>query len=130
MKKRLILYIVFVLAFRPLIAQNKDSLEAERMSCIRIKTLCSAVSNRVKDGSGQHKWLYQRFVYEAARIKDSDTEAEIIRKIHDTWIRCEPQLYCTDAQFDVSKGNFVKWAVSYQHCLLYLSSSIFCYTRG
>lgn len=80
----------------------------------KLTGLCVFVSNRVKDSSGKNKWLYQTKLMEAACVSENDSEEKKNEKIKLAWTTYEDDLKCSGAQFDVTRGNILKWGVSYQ----------------
>lgn len=90
---------------------------AEETGCpnrTKLRGLCMLVSNRVKDSSGKNKWLYQAKLLEAACVSENDSEEKKNEKIRHAWTTYEEDLKCSGAQFDVTRGNILKWGVSYQ----------------
>lgn len=85
----------------------------------KMRNFCLLISNRPKDnhpGCG-YKYLYQHRLFEAARIDTANDSKEVIgKKIAAMWAVCDQLdlLLCSSTQFDVTKGNLLKWAVSYQ----------------
>lgn len=80
----------------------------------RMKGLCGMVSNRVKDSTGKATYMYQARMMEAACVLATDSAEEKKRKMRVAWTLYEDQLLCSGAQFDLTKGNILKWGVSYQ----------------
>lgn len=80
----------------------------------KFRNLCMTVSNRPKDSTGKNKWLYQQRVLDAACVTESDTAEQKSEKIRKAWTAFEGDLLCSGTQFDVTKGNIIKWGVSYQ----------------
>jgi hypothetical protein len=85
----------------------------------RVVLLCMLVSNRVLDSDRTrgYKYLYTSKIYEAARVDTANDNEEVIaKKIRAMWaVADQLELFqCSGAQFDVTKGNMLKWAVSYQ----------------
>jgi predicted transcriptional regulator len=79
----------------------------------KMKNLCAIVSGRMKDNSpeGGYKYLYQRRIYEAAKVdKSADSKEVIARKISSMWAACEQLdlLKCNSTQFDVMEGSLFK----------------------
>lgn len=85
----------------------------------KMKNLCTIVSGRMVDKSidGDYKYLYQRRIYEAAKVdKSRESKEAAAKKIADMWGVCEKLnlLNCNSTQFDVMDGNLLKYAVSYR----------------
>jgi hypothetical protein len=85
----------------------------------KLRNLCTMVSGRMKDNmsDGNYKYLYQRRIYEAAKVNRAvDSKETIIRKISTMWSVAEQLklLNCNSTQFDVMDGNLLKYAVSYR----------------
>ncbi|HEY1020415.1 MAG TPA: hypothetical protein VGE25_15530 [Sediminibacterium sp.] len=114
MKKTL--FVIFILTFisQLLYSQSTSPIDSAKINLNRMRFVCACVSNRVPDGTKKYKWLYRKTIYEVSGVKDTDSEAEVIQKIQRTWRIYESQMLCSGAQFDVTKGNIVKWGVSYQ----------------
>lgn len=72
------------------------------------------ISNRMKDSSGKSKWMYQSRMIDAACITENDNEEQKAEKIRKAWSTYEEDLVCSSGQFDVTKGNLLKFAVSYK----------------
>jgi hypothetical protein len=105
---------LLLLSTQLVVGQTAEPVDSARPDPSKMRNLCLCVSNRPVDGSGKYKWLYRKRIYEAAGVNDYDSKEVIIRKIQKVWRETEPTLLCTGAQFDVTKGNIVKWAVSYK----------------
>lgn len=91
---------------------------AETQTCPeqkKIKNICMAISERIrdKDPNSRYKYLYQRKVAEAACVDYSkDDPATANRKIQQMWKAFENQLVCDSIQFDVPRGSIVKYAIN------------------
>lgn len=83
----------------------------------KMKNLCAVVSGHVLDKTSEsgYKYLYQRRIYEAAKIDISKDSKEVIaKKITAMWLLSEQLklVECNSLQFDVRNGNLLKYAVS------------------
>ena len=86
-----------------------------RVDASKFESLCADVGMRIpdKDKSGPYEYRYQRQVYEAACVDlETDSEAEIARKVSTVWNANEDWLYCSSNQFNVPNGSILKYAVS------------------
>jgi hypothetical protein len=99
---------------QPMIAVAAAAADEACPNKARMKSLCGMVSNRVKDSSGRNKWLYQSRILDAACVSENDSASVKEEKIRKAWSTFEPDLVCSGAQFDVTKGSLIKWGVSYQ----------------
>jgi hypothetical protein len=85
----------------------------------KMMNLCTIISGRMKDNNPEsgYKYLYQRRIYEAARVdKSTDSKEVIAKKIVNMWTVYEQLnlLKCNSTQFDVMDGSLLKYAVSYK----------------
>ncbi len=81
----------------------------------KIRSLCMYIGSQAKDNemnSERYVWGYQRRIFEAACVDiHKDNEEEIARKVSEVWNANEHLLECSSPQFDISKGNILKYAV-------------------
>jgi hypothetical protein len=79
-----------------------------------MKELCWNVGqgNPDKGKDGNYQYIYQRMIYEAAGVNpDKDTEAEGNLKIEAFWKLIEGDCNCDAANFEISFGSILKYAV-------------------
>jgi hypothetical protein len=77
----------------------------------KLRGLCAMIGSRMQDQKKEDH-LYRTRIMEAACIDSSDTEEEKNKKIRDLWMAMEDELVCDSSQFDVVRGNVLKYAVS------------------
>jgi len=80
----------------------------------RLRGVCGMISARLMDKT-TNDYLYRIRIYQAAGINEYDSDEIKIQKIRKMWALLEDQLVCDSTQFDVSKGNILKYAASTKH---------------
>ncbi|MBQ5949801.1 hypothetical protein [Massilia sp. ST3] len=79
----------------------------------RLKNMCLVVGTRMKD-SATGTYMFETLLRDAACVGGAETEQQAGERIAANWKRFEASGYlqCTNANFDLDKGNIVKYAVS------------------
>jgi hypothetical protein len=79
----------------------------------RLKGLCHSVANRTPERAGSvYEFVYQREVSEAACVDiESDSDRVIADKVGALWSIAGPSITCDSTQFDVPKGNIIKFGI-------------------
>jgi len=81
----------------------------------KIKNICMAVSERVrdKDATSSFKYLYQRKLTEAACVDlVKDDQKAVDHKMQQMWLAFEDRLICNSLQFDIQNGSIIKFAIN------------------
>lgn len=81
----------------------------------KLKNFCMIVGNHMKNntGEGKYPFLFQKRFLEAACVKDSDSDELRTEKLRRAWKMGEDNyLACTGSDFEVLKGNIIKYAVA------------------
>lgn len=78
-----------------------------------LKNMCMIVGQRMKDSSGRNDYLYITRMHDAACVDErNDTDAQQDAKLQKMWLAYRDTLVCNSVQFDVMRGNILKFAVS------------------
>lgn len=76
------------------------------------KNMCAWVGEHATDPRRKVRYKYQVEILTAAGALE-DTDPKVIRrKVSQSWDWSDPSLYCTNIQFDLSRGSILKYAVS------------------
>jgi hypothetical protein len=81
----------------------------------KLTGICLMVSSKQKDKTpgSTFEFLYERAIYEASCADyDNDSEAVIAQKVSNMFAKFQDRLVCQGADFDVAKGNILKYAVN------------------
>jgi hypothetical protein len=114
MKKLTLLFLIAAIPFLVLAQADHAISDQEVEPCPNLKKLrglCAMIGSRMQDQKKEDH-LYRTRIMEAACIDSSDTEEEKNKKIRDLWMAMEDELVCDSSQFDVVRGNVLKYAVS------------------
>lgn len=118
MRKSVIITILLILPLsfssaQSVLTNTNDDVHVECNTDARklLHGLCAMVGSRMKDKiSGEY--LYKNRIFEAACIDENDSEEIKFQKIRKMWAAMEEEFVCDSTQFDVLKGNILKYAVS------------------
>lgn len=78
----------------------------------KLRGLCTMVNSRMAETTNTNEYLYQTRFLEASCVEEGDNEEARNAKIRETWQTLEDDLVCDSPQFDVPKGNILKFAAS------------------
>jgi hypothetical protein len=114
MKKLTLLFLIAAIPFLVLAQADHAISDQEVEPCPNLKKLrglCAMIGSRMQDQKKEDH-LYRTRIMEAACVNSNDTEEEKNKKIRELWLAMEDELVCDSTQFDVIKGNILKYAVS------------------
>lgn len=74
--------------------------------------LCMMVGEHMRTNDDSGEYMYRRRILTAADALGDRDPATVRDKVRRVWDWNHPHLYCTNTQFDVPRGNILKFAVS------------------
>lgn len=80
-----------------------------------LRAMCMSVGSRTPwiEAYDGYKYMYQKQIFEAACVDPiNDSDELIAAKVSRVWAQHEKNLVCSGVQFDVQKGNLLKFAVN------------------
>lgn len=111
MKIHVFLFLLFIAKNSP--ADDLSNLKANCPNREKLKNMCMIVGNHMPDKSGEYKFLFQRRFYESACVRSSDSTESKNKKLQEVWRAGQGNyLACTGADFEVLKGNILKYAIA------------------
>ncbi|WPU63842.1 hypothetical protein [Peredibacter starrii] len=81
----------------------------------KLMNMCMFIGSRTKDPKpvGASEYMYYRRIMEASCVDSkNDSEAETQNKIKKMWNKLENEMVCNSTIFDISNGNYIKYAVN------------------
>ncbi|ODS90112.1 MAG: hypothetical protein ABS44_01760 [Chryseobacterium sp. SCN 40-13] len=111
MRKKSLLLLLFLFSASFAFSQTAEPETSLCPNPKKLRGLCTMVGSRMKDREKVDHLYRTRFI-EASCLDGSESEADQNKKIRDTWMAMENEFVCDSNQFDVIKGNILKYAVS------------------
>ena len=114
MKKLALLFLMAALPWFVFAQADPIAADLEEEPCPnpkKLRGLCAMVENRMMDRKN-NEYLYKTRFLEASCLSGDEANEVVNKKIRDTWTAMEDEFVCDSSQFDVIKGNILKFAVS------------------
>src|SRR5690606_38297463 len=109
--KKHFLYFLFLFSTPFAFSQTAEPETSPCPNPKKLRGLCGMVESRMKDKINNDH-LYKTRYLEASCLEAHETEEARNKKIKETWEAMEDEFVCDSSQFDVVKGNILKFAVS------------------